>query len=56
MGYGKYFPEFWITLPLNENPSKPNNGGHISFNAKNQDIVKDFHKIALENGGKDAGL
>jgi predicted lactoylglutathione lyase len=43
-------------LPLDKNKdTKPENGLHIAFSAKSQQMCKDFHKIALENGATDAG-
>ncbi|KAK4224830.1 Glyoxalase/Bleomycin resistance protein/Dihydroxybiphenyl dioxygenase [Podospora fimiseda] len=35
--------------------AKPGPGFHVAFNAPSREAVKEFHRKALENGGKDRG-
>ncbi|HYD72330.1 MAG TPA: VOC family protein [Candidatus Binatia bacterium] len=47
---GTLIPSYWIE------GSRPGiNQMHVAFVAKTKQAVHDFHKIALENGGKDNG-
>ena len=39
-----------------DKPQTPSTGFHLAFHAKSQIEVEKFHKVALENGGKDNGL
>lgn len=55
VGYGRYYPEFWIGLPDNGKPATVGNGVHVALTAKSQEIVKEFHRVALANGATDAG-
>lgn len=55
VGYGKYFPEFWVSLPFNEQQQKPGNGVHIAFNCTSADHVKKVYDEAIKLGAKDDG-
>ncbi|KAL3490104.1 glyoxalase/bleomycin resistance protein/dioxygenase [Aspergillus germanicus] len=52
IAYGSDYPYFWLkalpegkeTLPV-----------HVAFDAPNWAAVDEFHKLALENGGRDNG-
>ena len=43
-------PEFWIST---RQPSQ--SGVHVAFRAESRAVVDDFHRAALEAGGKDHG-
>lgn len=55
VGYGEDEPVFWVQLPHNQQVATPGNGVHISFIARSQDQVNEFHRIALEEGAQNAG-
>ncbi len=55
VAYGNKFPEFWIGKPLDGTTAHPGNGVHFSFNADSKEEVDSFHRVALENGGRDNG-
>ncbi len=55
VGFGKYYPEFWIGMPENGKPPTAGNGVHIALTASSQAAVRDFHRVALANGATDAG-
>lgn len=43
-------PDFWIKGGKSTAPNL-----HIAFRAEDRDMVREFHKVALEAGGKDNG-
>jgi len=55
VAYGEDEPVFWIQLPHNQQVATPGNGAHISFIARSQDQVNEFHRLALEEGAQNAG-
>jgi hypothetical protein len=57
VGYGKYFPEFWVQLPHDKNdaPASPGNGTHVAFACKSADQVKRVYDAAILHGAKDNG-
>jgi hypothetical protein len=50
VGFGKYFPLFWIGLPHDGKPATPGNGVHVALNASSTQQVDEFYRVALENG------
>ena len=44
--------EFTITV---ETGAKPSSGTHLCFRATRREVVRDFYRAALENGGRDDG-
>jgi catechol 2,3-dioxygenase-like lactoylglutathione lyase family enzyme len=54
VGFGKRYPEFWLNLRDTHAPAA-DPGAHIALRAPSQDAVAAFHRIALENGGRDDG-
>lgn len=55
VAYGKFFPEFWIQIPDNNQPAAVGNGIHVGFTATDEKSVKAFYDAALAHGGEDAG-
>ena len=55
VGYGKYFPEYWVQKPWDGNAAGVANGVHFSFIAPDRDAVHAFYAAALKAGAKDAG-
>ena len=55
VAYGKYFPEFWVQRPLDQQPASAGNGIHIAFLAKNRTAVDEFYQTAIECGGRSDG-
>jgi len=53
--YGVDAPEFFILKPADGNPATVGNGLTIGFRAPNRAAINEFHKLALEAGGTDAG-
>lgn len=53
--YGKKFPEFWVQVPVNDEPASVGNGSHIGFIADTKEQVRAFHEAALSEGGVDDG-
>jgi catechol 2,3-dioxygenase-like lactoylglutathione lyase family enzyme len=59
VGYGQYYPEFWIQLtrPVNGDANTvplfpPNPQTHMAFSALSEVTVQQFHQTALAAGGK----
>jgi predicted lactoylglutathione lyase len=50
VGFGRYYPLFWIGLPHDGKPATPGNGVHVALNAASTQQVDEFHRVALENG------
>ena len=46
---------FSIETPVDGNPATAGNGVHIAFSAQAREMVDEFHRLALCNGGFDAG-
>lgn len=46
---------FSLETPVDGKPASPGNGVHIAFAAGRRAMVEQFYKVALENGGSDAG-
>ena len=55
VGFGKRYPEFWLNARTGLAPQPETTGTHICLRARSEAAVKDFHAIALANGGRDAG-
>jgi catechol 2,3-dioxygenase-like lactoylglutathione lyase family enzyme len=53
--YGAADIAFSIGVPLDGRPASPGNGVHIAFQAPDRETVRQFHQIALANGGADEG-
>ena len=59
VAYGKYYPQYWVQLPHNdnddlnkaENEASPGNGVHIAFDCRSQKQVQDEYNVAIANGG-----
>ena len=47
IGYGKYFPAFWIQ----SGETGERAGAHVAFSASSADMVKEWHAAALAAGG-----
>ena len=56
IGYGKYWPEFWVMLPHDQNTlATPGVGIHVAFTCRSQAQVQNVYEIALAHGGTDNG-
>ena len=55
IGYGDKQPSFWVQLPHNQQPAAVGNGAHVAFNATSEEMIRAFHRAALEAGGSDDG-
>lgn len=55
IGYGDEHPQFWVQLPHNQQLASAGNGVHISFIARTQEQVDNFHDTAMELGAQNAG-
>jgi|WetSurMetagenome_2_1015567.scaffolds.fasta_scaffold318068_2 catechol 2,3-dioxygenase-like lactoylglutathione lyase family enzyme len=55
VAYGETQPSFWVQLPQNQQAATAGNGVHISFIARTQDAVDEFHSAALAQGAKSDG-
>ncbi len=55
IGYGEKQPAFWIGLPHDQRAASTGNGVHIAFNATSEEMIRAFHRAALEAGGSDDG-
>jgi catechol 2,3-dioxygenase-like lactoylglutathione lyase family enzyme len=53
--YGTSDILFSVERPTDGQPATPGNGVHIAFAARDRTTVDSFHRIALEQGGRDAG-
>ncbi len=47
--------EFYVCKPFNQNRASFGNGTMIAFSVNSTESVDQFHKIGLENGGKNEG-
>jgi len=55
IGYGDKQPSFWVQLPHDQRAASTGNGVHIAFNATSEEMIRAFHRAALEAGGSDDG-
>lgn len=58
IGYGppdRPAPVFWIIECRGDDRARPGIGLHISFSAPDRECVEQFHRTALEHGGRSAG-
>ena len=55
IGYGEKQPAFWIGLPHDQRAPSVGNGVHIAFNATSEEMIRAFHRAALDAGGSDDG-
>jgi catechol 2,3-dioxygenase-like lactoylglutathione lyase family enzyme len=55
IGYGDKQPAFWVQLPHDQRASSTGNGVHVAFNATSEEMIRSFHRAALEAGGTDDG-
>lgn len=46
---------FSLEKPADGKPASVGNGGHVAFIAESRAQVDEFHRVALANGGTDAG-
>lgn len=46
---------FSLEKPKNGAPASAGNGVHVAFEAADRRMVDEFHRVALESGGSDAG-
>lgn len=53
--YGVDAPELMILNPADGNPATVGNGLTVGLRAPNRAAINEFHKLALEQGGSDAG-
>ena len=55
IGYGDKQPSFWVQLPHDQQPAAVGNGAHVAFNATSEEMIRAFHRAALDAGGSDDG-
>lgn len=55
LNYGTGDTLFSVETPTDGAPATSGNGVHIAFAARDRAMVRDFHRIALANGGGDDG-
>jgi catechol 2,3-dioxygenase-like lactoylglutathione lyase family enzyme len=57
VGYGSPAHAYLFALerPVDGNPATVGNGVHIAFAAAHREVVDEFYRIALANGGTDGG-
>lgn len=55
LDYGTATWFFSLERPVDGAPATPGNGTHIAFAAEFREQVDTFHRLALLNGGADAG-
>ena len=53
--YGTSMTLFSLEKPTDRRPATPGNGVHIAFAAGTRTQVREFYRLALANGGSDAG-
>lgn len=46
---------FSLETPANGQPATAGNGAHVAFSVENRATVDSFYRLAMENGGSDAG-
>jgi catechol 2,3-dioxygenase-like lactoylglutathione lyase family enzyme len=55
IAYGDKLPAFWIGLPHDQQAASTGNGVHVAFNATSEEMIRAFHRAALDAGGSDDG-
>ena len=55
LDYGVGAVLFSLETPVDGKKASPGNGVHVAFMAEGPDMVDEFYRLALENGGEDAG-
>jgi catechol 2,3-dioxygenase-like lactoylglutathione lyase family enzyme len=55
LDYGTSMMFFSLEQPSNGEPASVGNGVHVAFWAETRAMVDEFHRVALANGGEDAG-
>ncbi len=57
IGYGAAggSPEFWVLKPYDRKSATRGNGSQVIFDAPNREVVDQFYKVAMDNGGVDEG-
>ena len=55
LDYGVTDVVFSIETPINGEQASSGNGVHICFEAADRNVVREFHRLALELGGIDEG-
>mgnify|MGYP000462521748 CR=1 FL=1 len=55
IAWGITFPEFWATLPHDQQAATVGNGVHVAIIAPSREAVDAFHAQALAHGGSDDG-
>jgi len=55
IGYGVGRFSFSLEKPTDGQPATVGNGVHIAFDAMDRAAVDEFYRVALANGGQDAG-
>ncbi|MEP9377507.1 VOC family protein [Aquabacter sp. CN5-332] len=53
--YGAGTLLFSLERPLNGQPATPGNGAHVAFSVERRTMVDEFYRVALAQGGRDAG-
>jgi catechol 2,3-dioxygenase-like lactoylglutathione lyase family enzyme len=53
--YGASISLFGLEKPADGKPASVGNGVHVAFAAGSREQVDEFHRVALANGGSDAG-
>ncbi len=53
--YGVSAVIFSLETPVDGQPASAGNGVHVAFDAGGRTKVDEFHRVALEHGGTDAG-
>ena len=53
--YGSAMTVFSLEKPSDGRPASPGNGVHVAFAAGTRAQVDEFYRVALANGGSDAG-
>jgi hypothetical protein len=53
VAYGKYYPEFWVGLPIDQGkPVSAGNGTHIAFACSSKKMVDQVYNAAIAQGAK----
>lgn len=55
VAYGKFFPEFWVTLPMDSGAASAGNGTHVALHCSSNDMVTRVYEAAVANGATDNG-
>lgn len=52
VGFGKRYPEFWLLPRLAMDRVPADTGNHVAMRAPTRQAVLDFHRLALDFGGR----